>query len=64
VDSAPNFISDLFFLLNSFQHLGLVKTVGNRAAAEKNLSEIDKELKRTEASRGDWEGVSDSEISV
>lgn len=55
----PNFVSDLFFLLNSFQHLGMVKTVGNRDRAEKTLSEIEKELKRTEASRGDWEGVSD-----
>lgn len=52
-----NFISDLFFLLNSYQHLGLVKTIGNRSSAEKNLSEIEKELQRTEASRADWTGV-------
>ncbi|ODO06452.1 ubiquitin-conjugation factor E4 B [Cryptococcus wingfieldii CBS 7118] len=56
VDAKPNFISDLFFLLNAFLHLGLVKTISTRGRAEKNLSEIEKELKRTEASRGDWEG--------
>ncbi|KAK4689997.1 ubiquitin conjugation factor E4 B, partial [Tremellales sp. Uapishka_1] len=56
VDSKPptNFISDLFFLLNSFQHLGVTKTVGTRLKAEKNISEMEKELKRTEAARGDW----------
>lgn len=36
----------------------MVKTVGNRLQAEKSLSEIEKELKRAEASRADWEGVS------
>jgi ubiquitin conjugation factor E4 B len=41
-------------LLNAFQHLGLVKTIGNRGRAEKNISEIEKELKRAEASRADW----------
>jgi len=55
---APNFISDLFFLLNAYQHFGLVKTIGNRSTAERNLSDIEKELKRAEASRGDWQGVS------
>jgi hypothetical protein len=54
---APNFISDLFFLLNAYQHFGLVKTIGNRSTAERNLSDIEKELKRAEASRGDWQGV-------
>jgi len=53
-----NFISDLFFLLNAFQHLGLVKTISTRGRAEKNISEMEKELNRTEASRGDWTGVS------
>ena len=59
VDSRPqsNFISDLFFLLNAFQHLGLVKTIATRGRAEKNIAEIEKELKRTEASHGDWTGV-------
>ncbi|WVQ80243.1 hypothetical protein IAT38_002348 [Cryptococcus sp. DSM 104549] len=56
VDTKPNFISDLFFLINAFIHLGLVKTVGTRTRAEKNMSEMDKELKRAEASRGDWAG--------
>lgn len=54
----PNFISDLFFMLNTFQHLGIVKTIGNRMRAEKVLGETEKELKRAEASRVDWEGVS------
>ena len=54
---APKFISDLFFLLNAYQHFGLVKTIGNRSTAERNLSDIEKELKRAEASRGDWQGV-------
>lgn len=52
----PNFISDIFFLLNAFQHLGLVKSIGNRMAAEKSLSEREKDLKRHEAMRADWEG--------
>lgn len=54
----PNFVSDLFFLLNAYQHFGLAKTIGNRTTAERNLSDIEKELKRAEASRGDWHGVS------
>lgn len=54
---SPNFISDLFFLLNAFQHIGLNKTIGNRTTAERNLSDVEKELKRTEASSGDWAGV-------
>ncbi|CAD6576435.1 MAG: hypothetical protein TREMPRED_001677 [Tremellales sp. Tagirdzhanova-0007] len=53
---ASNFISDLFFLINAFQHFGLIKTIGTRARAEKNISEMEKELKHTEASRGDWTG--------
>lgn len=56
--STPNFISDVFFLLNSFQHLGLVKTISTRIKAERNISDIEKELRRTEAARGRWEGVS------
>lgn len=55
---SPNFISDLFFLLNAYQHFGLAKTIGNRTTAERNLSDIEKELKRAEASRADWQGVS------
>nr|KIR85337.1 ubiquitin-conjugation factor E4 B [Cryptococcus tetragattii IND107] len=54
VDTKPNFISDLFFLLNSYLHLGVVKTISTRIRAEKNLSEMEKELKRIEASTGDW----------
>ena len=53
-----NFISDLFFLINAIQHFGVVKTIGSRIRAEKNISEVEKELKHTEASRGEWEGVS------
>jgi ubiquitin conjugation factor E4 B len=54
----PNFITNLFFLANAFQHLGLIKTISTRKRAEKNISEIEKELKRAEASRPSWEGVS------
>jgi ubiquitin conjugation factor E4 B len=54
----PNFISDLFFSLNTYHHLGLVKTISNRLRLEKSMSETEKELKRAEASRADWEGVS------
>jgi ubiquitin conjugation factor E4 B len=61
---SPNFISDLFFLLNAYQHFGLVKTIGNRTTAERNLSDIEKDLKRAEASRGDWQGVSQYHDSV
>jgi hypothetical protein len=60
--AAPNFISDLFFLLNAFQHIGLNKTIGNRTTAERNLSDVEKELKRTQASSGDWEGVRDYSV--
>jgi ubiquitin conjugation factor E4 B len=55
-EKPANFITDLFFLLNAFQHLGLVKTIGNRLRAEKTIGELEKELKHAEASRGDWEG--------
>ncbi|WVQ99568.1 hypothetical protein IAU59_006704 [Kwoniella sp. CBS 9459] len=53
----PNFISDLFFLSNAFLHLGLIKTIGTRTRAEKNMSEIEKELKRAEATRPTWAGA-------
>ncbi|WWD03129.1 hypothetical protein V865_001176 [Kwoniella europaea PYCC6329] len=56
VDTKPNFISDLFFLTNAFIHLGVVKTIGTRSRAEKNMSEIEKELKRAEAQRSSWAG--------
>lgn len=56
----PNFISDLFFLLAAFQHLGLNKTISTRVKAEKNISDIEKELQRAEAARADWAGVSTS----
>nr|XP_018262826.1 ubiquitin-conjugation factor E4 B [Kwoniella dejecticola CBS 10117]OBR84984.1 ubiquitin-conjugation factor E4 B [Kwoniella dejecticola CBS 10117] len=56
VDAKPNFISDLFFLMNAFIHLGIVKTIGTRERAEKNMSEIEKELKRAEAQRPSWAG--------
>ncbi|WRT66506.1 uncharacterized protein IL334_003465 [Kwoniella shivajii] len=55
--SKPNFISDLFFLTNAFVHLGIVKTIGTRGKAEKNMSEIEKSLKRAEAQRASWEGT-------
>lgn len=55
-ETPPNFISELFYMTNAFQHLGVIKTIGQRIKAERNLSDIEKELKRTEASRGDWIG--------
>jgi len=58
VETPPNFITDIFFLINAFQHLGIVKTIGTRIRAEKNISEMEKELKRHEAARGEWTGVS------
>ncbi|OCF33004.1 ubiquitin-conjugation factor E4 B [Kwoniella heveanensis BCC8398] len=56
VDAKSNFISDLFFFTNAFLHLGLIKTIGTRTRAEKNMSEIEKELKRAEATRPTWAG--------
>ncbi len=53
----PNFISDVFFLLGSFQYLGMNKTITTRVKAEKNISDIEKELQRTEAARTSWAGV-------
>lgn len=47
--NAVNFPTDLFYLLNAFQHLGVNKTIDNRERAEKNIREIRKELKRAEA---------------
>ncbi len=57
--SPPNFISDLFFMLNAFQHLGLNKSINNRDRAEKNVREIKKELRKVEAEKPSWpQGVS------
>ncbi|ORX35769.1 ubiquitin elongating factor core-domain-containing protein [Kockovaella imperatae] len=50
------FITDLFHSAAALQHLGLVKTISSRIRGEKNMSDMEKELKRTEASRGEWEG--------
>lgn len=55
-DAKPNFISDIFFLLNSISHLGLVKTIGTRIKAERNISDIEKELKNLEARQPEWAG--------
>ncbi|KAL1411414.1 Ubiquitin conjugation factor E4 [Vanrija albida] len=54
LDTKPNFISDLFFLLNAVHHLGLGKTVATRVKAERNISDMEKELKRLEAGREEW----------
>nr|ODN80157.1 ubiquitin-conjugation factor E4 B [Cryptococcus depauperatus CBS 7841] len=56
IDAKPNFISDIFFLSNGFIHLGVVKTISTRIRAEKNIAEIEKELKRTEASSAERAG--------
>jgi hypothetical protein len=56
--SSP-FISDLFFLLQTYQHLGINKTLDNRDRADKNVREFKKDLKRLEAERSSWQpGVS------
>lgn len=48
------FISDLFFLLNAYQHFGMNKTISNRERASKNVYEIKKDLRRLEAQRASW----------
>ncbi|KAJ9098222.1 hypothetical protein QFC21_004551 [Naganishia friedmannii] len=48
------FISDLFFLLNAYQHVGMNKTISNRDRASKNIHEIRKDLRRLEAERASW----------
>lgn len=48
------FISDLFFLLNAYQHIGMNKTISNRERASKNVYEIKKDLRRLEAQRPSW----------
>lgn len=58
LDTKPNFISDLFFLLNAVHHLGLGKTVATRVKAERNISDMEKDLKHLESKREEWAGVS------
>lgn len=57
VDSKPNFISDIFFLLNAFQRLGLVKTIDSRNKANKNSYDMEKELKQVESREAEFSGV-------
>lgn len=57
-DTKPNFISDLFYLLNSGFHLGLCKTIETRSKAEKNIQQLEDELKKLEARRGELANVS------
>lgn len=57
-DAKPNFISDVFFILNSIFHLGLIKTIDTRTKAEKNISQMEDELKNVEGRRGEWGSVS------
>lgn len=54
IDIKPNFISDLFYLLNSIFHLGLCKTIDTRTKAEKNIRQMEDELKKLEARRAEW----------
>lgn len=58
-ESPPSsFITELFFLLNAYQHLGMNKAVNNRDRGQKNIGEIKKELKKAEAAKPSWgEGV-------
>jgi ubiquitin conjugation factor E4 B len=58
VDGKPNFISDLFFLLNSIHHIGLSKTLGTRKDLDKGVSELEEDLRNFEARRGEWTAVS------
>lgn len=57
VDAKPNFISDIFFLLNSIHRLGLVKTIGTRKDMEKGLQELEDDLKNLEGRRAEWSSV-------
>lgn len=57
-DAKPNFISDVFFILNSIFHLGMIKTIDTRSKAEKNISQMEDELKSVEGRRGEWGSVS------
>lgn len=55
-DSKPGFIPDIFYLLNHVHHLGTIKTISTRTKLERNISDIEKELKRLEGMRGQWAG--------
>ena len=50
-------------MLHAFQQRGLGKTISTRIRAEKNIGEMEKELKRVEASRADWVNVSEIGVS-
>lgn len=57
-DTKPNFISDIFFILNSIFHLGLIKTIDTRSKAEKNITQMEDELKKLEGRSAEWANVS------
>ncbi|RXK40337.1 ubiquitin-conjugation factor E4 B, partial [Tremella mesenterica] len=56
VEKSSNFITEVFYLCNVFQHLGIVKTIAQRGKAERNMIDIEKQLKQSEASRAEWTG--------
>lgn len=55
-DSKPGFIPDIFYLLNHMHHLGTIKTISTRTKLERNINDLEKELKRLEGMRGQWAG--------
>lgn len=56
VDARPNFVSDIFYMLNHVHNLGTIKTIGTRTKLERNISDMEKEIKRLEGMRGQWAG--------
>lgn len=56
-NAKPNFISDVFFLLNSMFHLGLVATIGRRIRTEREMVDLEKELNHLEGRSAEWAGV-------
>ncbi|KAG9010260.1 hypothetical protein FRB94_010788 [Tulasnella sp. JGI-2019a] len=47
--SAPNFITEIFYLTAAFNHYGLVRTLGFYNELERHLDDIDKYLERIES---------------
>lgn len=49
VSSAPNFITEVFYLTAAFNHYGLIRTIGFYNELERHLDDIDKYLERAES---------------
>lgn len=50
--SSSPFISDLFFLLQAYQHLGINKTLDNRTKSDKKVRDYKKHVKKLETEKG------------